>query len=185
MKKGIKAMLVTAIGASGLTFGMHASAGETITNGVMFLPSTQKTYTTYDHYMKPMKNTFRYQYGDSKRERISNTTKGYTYYYAEDRLFMLEKNTHFYIFVPVKFPLTEGKTYSQSYPIEGQTVKWKVTVQDIGGTKKIGTKTYTNVMRLKFGNGDKLLFAKNHGLIQALHVESGKYVTDFKIVDYK
>ncbi|WP_029499921.1 hypothetical protein [Kurthia huakuii] len=184
LKKRLKTMLIAAVGASGLAFSTPALA-ETVGSGAMFLPSTTKTYTTHDAYMIPQKNTFSYNYGDSKRERISNTTKGYAYYYTDNRLVVFEKNTHFYIFVPIKFPLTEGKTYAQSYPMEGQTVKWKVTVQDVGGTKKIGTKTYTNVMRLKFDNGDKLLLAKNHGLIQALHKENGAYVTDFKIVDYR
>ncbi|HIX42409.1 MAG TPA: hypothetical protein H9983_03945, partial [Candidatus Kurthia intestinigallinarum] len=83
-------------------------------------------------------------------------------------------------------PMTSGKTYKlKEYDLEGNAYSYRYEVKSVNMTKKVGNKTYKNVIRIKNQDGGYTFIAKNHGIVLITVKKKGKQVTYYKVTSAK
>lgn len=168
------------------TFASSATAA-TINNAAAYLPTSGYKYYMYDRQGEQQKQWVIYSGKGNERQIKKSSSQGFTQNVYDGYYSMFFGYSDIYIFAPVKFPVTAGKTYKQTLDLGYDTLNYKYTIVSVNGRKKVKNKTYKNVIRVRYSNGDQLYLAKGHGaiLLTIYDKKRAKHIVDFKVYNVK
>lgn len=159
---------------------------KTIQNGASYLPSTKYNYDIYLKYAYKEKVTVSCKKTEYATRSCVNGNYGnikevgVSYYYGDNFLSFGEANNMDSSIIPgIKFPMKQGKKYT----IKNMMTYYKVEAVD--STKKIGSKTYKHVIRIKYDKYYRVYIAKNYGIILINTLDTKKETTRYKVLNYK
>jgi len=147
----------------------------TVKNGKDYLPTNDYQYTYYS---------------DGKSFHVTcrknvcfndNAKMGLTYHYTAKNYTVTVNDSSTIFLSPIKFPLQTGKTYKGKDVILDEVYPYTYTLLKADFSKKVGKKTYHNVLKLKYGHGTIVYIAKKHGVI----LERSTTETYFKVTNYQ
>lgn len=183
----MKKWLISATTALSLIAAPMTSSAATVSAGSNYVPSKDYSYSTYDldGYPKRLSN-LKCSGPSTYRSCMTKQYNGYTHYYSHKELKLGLVDTDIYLTPAYKFPMTSGKTYKlKEYDLEGNAYSYRYEVKSVNTTKKVGNKTYKNVIRIKNQDGGYTFIAKNHGIVLITIKKKGKQVTYYKVTSAK
>lgn len=184
MKKMISGLLGAALLVGMMPLQSHAA---TIQSGKDYVPSKSYVYKVYDKEGSPKYSTLKCSGPVSMRECLRTSPYGgYTHLYSNKTLRFGVASSDAFLTPEYTFPMKAGKTY-KNYKIDyyiGKRYPYKYKVVSVNMTKKIGQKTYKNVIRIKNPGGGYTFIAKNHGIVLVTYKTNGKQHTYYKAMNY-
>ena len=158
---------------------------KTIQSGSSYLPSTKYNYDIYLKYSyapneKATVSCKKSEYATRLCTSGNSKDAGVAYYFGNEFLSFGEAyNMDSSIIPAIKFPMEQGKKYT----IKNMMTYYKV--EAIDSTKKVGSKTYKHVIRIKYDKYYRVYIAKNHGIILINTIDTKKPTTRYKVLNYK
>jgi|GEM_PF-1462105 len=183
----MKKWFITAVTTLSLAIAPMTSSAATVSAGSNYVPSKGYSYSTYDLEGTPKRlSNLKCSGPASLRQCTTTNYRGYTHLYNDKYLSLGVAYSDVYLTPAYKFPMTSGKTYKlKEYDLEGNAYSYRYEVKSVNTTKKVGNKTYKNVIPIKNQDGGYTFIAKNHGIVLITIKKKGKQVTYYKVTSAK
>ncbi|WP_010287512.1 hypothetical protein [Kurthia massiliensis] len=180
-----KKKLIATIAAFGVLLPSSFASAATISSATAYKPSHNYKYTVYDAYGYPNRNfTLTCKNSGTYNARCTNKSTIYTYNITK-KSFEFYVNGDVPVVTPYYFPLSTGKTYYKTGYDGLSSYKYSYKVLATNMKKKVGKKTYYNVIQLKNNVDNSYTYiAKSHGIVLMTAPYNGKQTTVYSVTNY-